>query len=86
MIGDINWLEASGWVRHPVAELAVPAEQWRAGIEMAAGGRGWDVQTFHVKGIDPGSGQQVEEVHAVRIRRPLTRRRQNRSATDNRST
>jgi hypothetical protein len=43
MIGDIKGLEVSGWVRHPVAELAVPAEQWRAGIETAAGGRGWDV-------------------------------------------
>jgi hypothetical protein len=69
MISDIQWLEVSGWVRRPVAELAVPAEQWRAGIEMAAGGRGWDVQTFHVNGIDPGSGRRVEEVHAVRTRR-----------------
>jgi hypothetical protein len=66
MIRDIERLRTAGRVRRLVAELGVPVRQWRDALQAAARNRGWRVQTLLVVTIDPGSGQPVQEVRAVR--------------------
>jgi hypothetical protein len=66
MIRDIQRLGATGRVRRLVAELTLPVQQWRAGIQAAASSQGWQVQTFIVDVVDPSSGRVVSELRAVR--------------------